>query len=188
MSFKHKIRTILKEDINKDAITRIAIFDFDGTIIDTPTWETGHKVYKEKTGSEWPHKGWWGRPESLDMDVFDMKPIPSVISAYKKEKATPNTLVIMLTGRIPTLSGEVQKILDTNGLTFDAYYYNNMGATLQFKIGVMDELLKQFPNVKSIVSWDDRTEHIPAFKAWGAAQDEIDYHITHVEGNHHGPQ
>lgn len=34
----------------------------------------------------------------------------------------------------------------------------------------------------------DRDEHIPAFRAWGAAQDGIEYHMTHVEGNHHGPQ
>lgn len=188
MNSTERIRQILKEDTNKDQINRIAVFDFDGTLVDTPTPERGHQEYKAKTGQDWPHKGWWGRPDSLDMDVFDMKPVPSVIAAYRKEKATPNTLVIMLTGRIPKLSGDVKKILDANGLTFDGYFYNNLGSTLEYKIGIMDALMKEYPNVKSVAMWDDRDEHIPSFKAWGAAQDGIDFHITHVEGNHHGPQ
>jgi hypothetical protein len=185
---KEKIRQILKEDANSGKNTRIAIFDFDGTLVDTATPERGHAIYKEKTGQEWPYKGWWGRPESLDMDIFDMPVIPSVISAYKKEKATPNTLVIMLTGRIPKLSSEVKKILDANGLTFDAYLYNNLGSTLEFKIGILDKLIQLFPDVNEIRMWDDRNAHIGPFKAWGAAQEGIDFHITHVEGNHHGPQ
>lgn len=188
MSTKEKIKEILKEDITKDKITRISIFDFDGTLIDTPTPDRGHKEYKDKTGQEWPYNGWWGKPESLDMEIFDMKPIPSVIGAYKKEKATPNTFVVLLTGRIPRLSTQVKKILDVNGLTFDAYYYNNISNTLDFKINVMGELLQQFPDVKSMVLFDDRDEHIPSFRAWGEEQDGIDFHITHVKGNHHGPQ
>lgn len=162
-----RIREILKEDIRKDQITRIAVFDFDNTLIMTPTPERGHKEYKEKTGQDWPHKGWWGRPDSLDMDIFEMPPIQSVISAYRKEKATPNTLVIMLTGRIPKLSSEVKKILDANGLTFDAYFYNNLGSTLEFKIGIMDELLQQYPNVKSVSMWDDRQTHVISFRTYG---------------------
>lgn len=188
MKQKEKIRQILNEGKTREDVTRIAVFDFDGTLIDTPTTERGHEEYKTKTGQDWPHKGWWGKPESLDMDTFEMKPIPSVIAAYKKEKATPNTLVVLLTGRIPKLSGEVKKILDANGLQFDGYYFNDLGSTLEFKISILDELVRVFKNVKSVAMWDDRDEHIPAFKAWGAAQDGIDFHITHVEGNHHGPQ
>jgi hypothetical protein len=188
MDEKDAIKQILRENVGKDTINRICIMDFDGTLIDTPTHERGHKEYEAKTGKVWPHKGWWGRPESLDMDVFDMKPIPSVIAAYKKEKATPNTLVIMLTGRIPKLSGEVKKILDSKGLTFDKYIYNMGGSTLDSKIASLNKLLAEYPNVKSVILYDDRDEHIGPFKEWGAAQDGLDFHITHVEGNHHGPQ
>lgn len=185
MNEKKKIREILKEGKSKNQITRIAVFDFDGTLIDTPTHERGHKEYKAKTGNEWPHKGWWGRPDSLDMDIFDMKPIPSVIAAYRKEKATPNTLVIMLTGRIPKLSGEVKKILDANGLTFDGYFYNNLGSTLEYKIGIMDELMKEYPNVKSMILFDDRDEHIGPFKHFGnellKTNRLISFDVVHVK-------
>lgn len=181
-----RIRQILREDIKKDKISRIAIFDFDGTLIDTPIKEPGKALYEQKKGTTFG--GWWGRPESLDTEVFDMKPIKSVIEDYKEEREKPNTLVIMLTGRIPKLAKEVKKILDANDIKFDAYFFNDMGDTLKFKITVLDELLEKYPMVESIAMWDDRDEHIPSFKAWGAAQDGIDFHITHVEGNHHGSQ
>jgi len=45
---------------NKSDITRICVWDFDGTLINTPVPEKGYVQYKEKTGQDWPHKGWWG--------------------------------------------------------------------------------------------------------------------------------
>lgn len=173
---------------NKSDITRICIWDFDGTLVNTPVPEKGQLEYKQKTGEDWPHKGWWGREESLDTGIFDIPVISSVISEYKKESKNPNTLMVMMTGRQPKLSNGVKKILDSHGLKFDVYEFNNGGSTLHSKITSLDKLIEKYPNVKSVAMWDDRTEHIPAFKAWGAAQDEIDYHITHVEGNYHGPQ
>jgi len=185
MDKKQIIRKILKEDIGSDNITRIAVFDFDGTLSDTPMPDTGMVEYEKITGSPWPHKGWWGRPETLDMDVFDIKPIPSVISAYKEERANPNTLVVMLTGRIPKLSSEVEKILSSYGLRFDVYEYNNGGATLNSKIDTMERLLKQYPNVKSMILFDDRDEHISAFEAFGNelvnSQRISDFDIVHVK-------
>ena len=186
MKQKEKIRQILSEIKTCDTITRIAIFDFDGTLIDTPIKDSGKTLYEQKKGLSF--SGWWGRPESLDMEVFDMKPIDSVINDYKVERERSDTLVIMLTGRIPKLSKEVKKILDANDIKFDRYFFNDMGETLKFKITILDQLIKEYPKVESIVMWDDRDEHIPAFKEWGAKQEGINFHITHVEGNHHGPQ
>jgi hypothetical protein len=69
MNNKQTIKQILKEG-TEDTITRIAVFDFDGTLSDTPMPDTGRIEYEKITGSPWPHKGWWGRPETLDMDVI----------------------------------------------------------------------------------------------------------------------
>jgi hypothetical protein len=182
---KNVIKQILREDTGGKDITRIAVFDFDGTLVDTPLPETGKDEYKEKTGQEWPYSGWWGRPESLDMSIFNMPAISSVVSAYHEEKKDPHTLLVMLTGRIPKLHGLVSKILDSKGLKFDVYEYNNGGATLNSKINSMDELLRQYPNVKSLSMWDDRLEHIDSFKAWGNSLKGIDYNITVVNSNHH---
>jgi FMN phosphatase YigB (HAD superfamily) len=43
---------------------RLISFDFDDTLFHTPKPEQGEQIWKEKTGTDWPYSGWWGRPES----------------------------------------------------------------------------------------------------------------------------
>ena len=148
-------------------ITKLSIFDFDGTLIDSPLPDYGKQEYLEKTGSEWPFSGWWGRELSLDQSIFDIQPIPMVISDYNKEKANPNTCTVMLTGRMVKLADAVKKILDSFNLKFDEYHYNRGGSTDVAKMKTMEQLLNKYQTVTSLEMWDDRLEHIPVFQAWG---------------------
>ncbi len=184
MGDKSTIKQILQEG-DQAKITNIRVFDFDGTLVNTPMFDTHKDVYLQKTGQPWPHKGWWGKADSLDMKIFDMPVFPDVISDYERERATPNTLMVMLTGRIPMLSKQVEAILADKGLAFDRYIYNNGGSTITSKIASLDALMKEFPNVTSVAMWEDREEHINPFKAWGAAHDGLDFNITLVNSGHH---
>ena len=148
-------------------ITKLAVFDFDGTLVDTPLPDVGKKEYKEKTGKDWPFPGWWGQPLSLDLSIFDMPTVPMVISAYKKEKISPDTCMVMLTGRMVKLGDMVKKILDSKGLTFDEYHFNRGGSTETAKMKTMESLLEKYPKVYELEMWDDRLEHIPVFQSWG---------------------
>lgn len=150
--------------------TKISVFDFDQTLVNTATPEHGKSKYEEKTGKPWPYEGWWGRKESLDLDIFDMPVIDLVISDYHLEKQREDTLVVMLTGRMVKLSTEVKKILDAKGLEFDEYHYNRGGATEVSKIKTMESLLEKYPDINEIQCWDDRLEHIPIFEQWGKEQ------------------
>lgn len=181
MHNKQIIKYILREDTQKDKITKLAVFDFDGTLANSPEPEIGKIEYKEKTGKDWPYKGWWGRAESLDTNIFDITLKPDVISDYRKEKSNPNTLVIMMTGRIPKLSKQVEDILNSANLSFDYYLYNDVSSTLDFKINTMEKILAKYPSIKSVEMWDDRTEHIDPFKTWGSTLKKIDFHINHVK-------
>lgn len=163
---REKIKQILRENTEEN-ITKLSVFDFDGTTVDTGMPDTHKIIYKEKTGQEWPHRGWWGRPESLDMDVFDFKAIPEVKSAYAIERQRPNTMVISLTGRRPKLSNEVEAILNANGYSFDKYLYNYGKDTLSNKIEQLNNLLSEIPSIVDVELFDDRTEHIPTFQNWG---------------------
>lgn len=164
---KEIIKKMIREGL-EDNITKISIFDFDGTLMATPEPETGMKIYKEKTGKDWPFQGWWGRNESLDMDIFDIKPIPSVIVDYNKERVKPNTRVIMMTGRIPKNADYVEKILNKYNITFDEYIYKKASDTLSFKINKLEEMLKSYSKLKEIEIWEDRVLHSKAFEEWGA--------------------
>ena len=167
---KDRIKEILREEVENTPIqgpTKLSVFDFDGTTMDTLYPEIAKPMYKEKTGQDWPHKGWWGRKESLDMNIFDFQPKSDVKRAYQEEKANSDTMVVSLTGRRPKLSNEVEAILHANGYRFDRYLYNYGSDTLSNKLEQLGKLLKEFPSIKSVELWDDRNEHIPTFEQWG---------------------
>lgn len=176
---------------NTKKITKLAIFDFDGTLVSTPLPDTGRQEYQDKTGKAWPHEGWWSKPESLDMAVFDMPVYDEVIEAHAKELAAADTAVIMLTGRITKLSQHVEDVLDTKGLKFDEYHYNRGGATEVEKMKTMGKLLEKYPDVDSIEMWDDRDLHIERFRQFG--EDLIKsgrlthFKVNHVNSDHHDP-
>jgi len=174
---------------NTNKITKLAIFDFDGTLISTPLPETGRQEYHDKTGKAWPHEGWWGRHESLDMEVFDMPTLEEVIADYEKATAEESTAVVLLTGRMIKLSEHVKVILDAKGLTFDEYHYNRGGATEMAKMKSMEKLLEKYKDVTEMELWDDRLPHIPIFEAF--LQKQVDegritsFKINVVNGSHH---
>jgi hypothetical protein len=165
-------------------IKKLTIWDFDGTLVDTPLPEEGKKIYKEKTGKDWPHAGWWGQPLSLDMSVFDMPTVPSVIADYEKEKTDPSTMTVMLTGRMVKLGDLVRKILADKHLTFDEYHFNRGGSTDTAKIKTMEDILRRVNTIREISIYDDRSEHIDIFKKWCENQVETgrlqSFKIFHV--------
>jgi hypothetical protein len=199
---KDKIRMILREGIVDDKINRIAIFDFDGTLIDTDTPESGKTLWQKQFGFEWPFKGWWGRPESLDSriyfqkdpkltpglkeiglkkNIFDNTPIPITLSAYKEQSSREDTLSILLTGRHSGVGQLVTDILNSKGIKFDDYIYKTGNLdTADFKIQVLNKLVSNNPNLIEMEIWEDRDDHLPIFQAWANKQSfkVIIHHIT----------
>lgn len=176
-------------------ITKLSIFDFDGTLVNTPLPDTGKILYQQKTGKPWPHEGWWGKRESLDMEIFEMKAIASVRESYHEEKSKDETLMVMLTGRMKThkvdLTAEVKAILDSHKFEFDEYILNKGGSTDMSKKKSIEKLLEKYCDVDFIEMWDDRDEHIPIFEAFGAkliTDGRLKhFKLNHVLSGHHDP-
>lgn len=170
-------------------ITKLAIFDFDGTLVDTELPETGKQIWFKRTGKEWPHVGWWGKEESLDIDIFDNKLIPSVKEAFDIVKTEPETLSVMLTGRRQPLAFHVDIILKHHGLEFDEQHFNTGGATEVCKMKTIDKLLRRFPDTEDIMIWEDRIAHIHIFHDF--LQKKVEeghikrFTITHVPSQRH---
>lgn len=162
---KEKIKQILREDINNGP-TKLSVFDFDATLVDTGMPETHKMIYKEKTGEDWPHRGWWGRPESLDTDVFDFKALSSK-AAYKDELNKSNVLTIIATGRRDKLKGHVLNVLKNLGFQVNPnnLYCNDKSDTFTFKVDKFDTILDANPSIREVELWDDR--HINEFQNWG---------------------
>ncbi len=174
-------------------IKKIAVFDFDGTLVDTPTPEKGKPIFLEKTGKDWPHQGWWGRGETLDTAIFEMETIAEVIADFKFARASADTLVVMLTGRMRKLSEQVEIILSQKELHFDRHYYNGGGKdTLVHKLDTLTKLVIEHPEAEELHMWDDRAQHVASFQAWG--QELLDsgrlkkFQFTIIDGSHHKAQ
>ena len=199
---KDKIRMILREGVTDETIKRIAIFDFDGTLIDTDTPESGKSLWQQAFGFEWQFRGWWGRPESLDSriyfqkdtklapglkeiglkrNIFDNNLIPKTLAAYKEQSSRPDTMVLLLTGRHAGIGKLVTDILNSKGLEFDDYIYKTGNLdTADFKIEVLDKLVNNNPSLEEIEIWEDRDDHLPVFQDWASKQKlkVIVHHIT----------
>lgn len=181
---KKEIKKILTEELVKLGTTKICIFDFDGTLVDTPMKETGVLQWEKAKQLEWVDKGWWSNPKSLDMEVFDIPVMHETVHAYNEAKKDPKTLMVMMTGRVTKVSSYVKAVLDHYNLKFDMYLYNTGGDTLYVKLKYLDELLAAYPNVEDIHLWEDRIPHVQAFKQWGASK-HINFELTIVKSGHH---
>lgn len=134
---------------------RLVIFDFDGTLIDSPKPEIGKPIWKEKTGEDFPYQGWWGRKESLYTQVFDIKPFPSVLAQLRKEKATPDTSVVILTSRMEKLRPQVENILLLNDISVDDILLKSGGES---KGDVILKIENYNQDLEEIIVYDDYME------------------------------
>ncbi|MFA5366435.1 MAG: GNAT family N-acetyltransferase [Dehalococcoidia bacterium] len=145
-------------------VKRLAIFDFDGTLMNSPHPEVGKQEWTEKTGEKYPHIGWWSKPESLDLDIFDIKPFPGIYNQYQKEKSTPGTYVLILTSRIEKLRPQVEEILKRGGVHVDRLDMKNGDDDLDKGQKVLN-YLKEFPDIQEINVYEDRDVELEAYNA-----------------------
>lgn len=147
-------------------------FDFDDTLVHTPEQEEGKKLWKLKTGLDWPYRGWWSKPESLNLDVFEPITIlnPWVYNKYLEAIADENGEVVMVTGRIKELEPQVNLILNKFNLEFEQKFFNWGGDTFAFKCKVFQRLMAQH-KAKELIMYDDRQEHLFKFRDWAREQD-----------------
>jgi len=144
---------------------KLVCFDLDDTLCHTMKPEEGKPIWKEKTGEDWPHRGWWSKPETLDLDIFDTKVNPYVYEEYLKAVSDPDNYVICATGRVEKLRPEVEKLLSEKNLAFDAIYLNTGGDTFNFKCRLFEKLIRKL-GVSEFTMYDDRELHLIEFKKW----------------------
>lgn len=160
-------------------IKRLSCFDFDGTLFHTPTPETGRPLWEKETGLSWNGRGWWGNPESLNLNVFKHIPVNNwVYNKYLDDISDNNCYTFMATGRLKRLENKVQKVLDQYNIDCDLFC-NTGGDTLKFKCHLFEKMIEKFPNVTEFTMYDDRHEHMHQFVEWAKVQ-PIDINIIDV--------
>ena len=147
---------------------KLISFDFDKTLFHTPEPEFGKDIFLEKTGKVWPHRGWWGKPETLDMNIFDIPLNQWVYSKYVEFSDIEENFMILATGRLMKVDGmfdNVNKILDKNSIEFNEVHLNWGGDTLKFKLKLFEQKIQSL-GVEEFIMFDDRELHLIQFQEW----------------------
>jgi hypothetical protein len=134
-------------------IKRIVVFDFDDTLVYTPTPEEGAPKYQQATGKPWYIKdpqtaqahgfhpsfrreGWWGNPKTLEAPIFEPHPEKlnqDVARAFQSFKDDPQTYTVVMTGRIAKMADRVKEILAHYNIHADEYFFKGQKDVTQDK-------------------------------------------------------
>lgn len=155
--------------------TVLNVFDFDGTLMNSPLPEEGKAKYKELTGQEWPHRGWWGQIDSLK--PFDVKPIESTKDLYNQYSVLPNSVNVLMTNRLAKFEPVVKEKL--SGLyIFDYYDFKNDNREKPDRI---KDILKNNPSIEIINIFDDMDEQIERFNRFKEENPELEINVFQVK-------
>jgi hypothetical protein len=147
-------------------IKKLCVFDFDNTLMRTPTRKEGIKNWEDFYDEQYTSKSWWSKPESLDLEVFKdfIKPNEDVLFDFRRNISKKDTWVIMLTHRLPELKNEVNKVLNKFDIEFDDQLFRR--SFFLTKADDLDEYITRFKNLKEIEIWEDRESEIDILKKW----------------------
>jgi hypothetical protein len=155
--------------------TTLNVFDFDGTLMDSPMPGPGKEKYKEITGKEWPHRGWWGQLDSLE--PFDIEPIQKTSQLYNEYTTIPNSVNVLMTNRLAKFESVVKEKL--KGLyIFDYYDFKNDSREKPDRI---KEILKNNPTIDTINIFDDMDEQIERFNRFKDENPNLEINIFHIK-------
>ena len=162
---------------------RLCCYDFDGTLIDSPEPLEGKPIWEKYYNTKYPHKGWWGRKESLDTDAFDIKPFPNILAKLRDDMADPDTTTIILTSRMEKLRPELENILNLNGIKVDELITKRGH---EDKGDVILKIENYNNDLEEIVVYDDfagkMSHKIEEYtKIKNQLRDDIQYNIFYVE-------
>jgi tRNA nucleotidyltransferase/poly(A) polymerase len=158
LTFAEKNKDMLNESADKSLLKKVAFYDFDGTLMDSPMPNPGKEIYHKKTGNVYPHQGWWGREESLDLNVFDIETNAEIESRFREDVSDPNTHVILLTNRLSKLSESIKKVLNKHNMVFNHYSFKSDNREKGERI--YDILKSNYPETVLVEFYDDDIKHI----------------------------
>jgi hypothetical protein len=133
-------------------MSRLAVFDFDGTMFRSPG------------APPWSERGWFIDEQSLSPPCVPERPgakwwINSTVRAARKAIADQDTYAILCTGRVDQFfRWRIPEILRGAGLNFDEVHLSPGGgpqATGGFKRKVFRDILRRYPFIHHVELWDD---------------------------------
>lgn len=144
----------------KDKITTLNVFDFDRTLFFTHDSATGKEKYEKVFNKEYPHKGWFGKEESL-LDELDIKENEQMRRIYKNLSKKKNTANVLISNRIYYLEDRLIEFLKDRGYHFDDV---SLAQGSKRKPSRLEEIWDHYPDIKEINIFDDLGSAIEQYK------------------------
>lgn len=142
-------------------ILRLCIFDFDGTLFNSPQ-----------------PPDWWKDPAGWFYIIESMTPpclaevpsddwwVESTVKEVRDSLSDESNYVVLLTGRQRTIFSErVHELLGQKDLKFDEVHLSDRVDTVDFKVECIKRMLSEHPTVEIVEMWDDMFDRIPPCKA-----------------------
>lgn len=148
-------------------ITKLDIFDFDKTIMETMDAGPGIRAWERITGLKFAKPDWFKTSESLDIRLPHI-PIWETIHRADESLKNRSSITILMTGRKDHLRSDVIDLCDFYDIKFQRYFCTpEHMLTLEYKLRKLAYLLDEYPEVVEVEMWDDRHHHADAFEALG---------------------
>lgn len=157
-------------------------FDFDGTLIDSPMPDEGKIIWKDKKGFDYPYLGWWGRPESLDLSVFDIKANDKV--KYELLKSFENNdRTYILTSRLKKLKESVFNVLKHNDIDITKFTGFSFFTDQDKGQRILNIIEDEKNEIKEIHVYEDRDKEFVVLNAIRPILESlgIDYYVHEVK-------
>lgn len=159
---------------------KIDIFDFDGTIFNSPVpnrnlWD--NKTYgKLMEDSSRGGLGWFQHKVTLSSKYIQGSDFNyEIVNEVKRSMADPASVTVMLTGRDTSFREYILDILSREGLKFDEYGLKPMPKPDEIRITTMDfkqkfirDLIQKY-RVNRVEMWEDRPKHVTKFNEFLSA-------------------
>lgn len=162
-------------------ITRVAIFDFDGTLFQSP-----------QPPGWWKKTNWFRDSTSLDPPCVPKRPDGAwwnkrVVGQARKSASDGLTLTVLLTGRWGRVFGpRIRELVKQQGLSFDRVMLPSSPGAAAFKGATLNKILDTHPDVTEIDVFDDYADHTRIFTTIGHKR-SIKVNVNHVSYDPHKP-
>lgn len=149
-------------------VTELFVYDFDGTLFDSPDCVAGMQDYETATGHRWPYKGWWSVVESL-LPPLKVKPGPALAS-FRAHCGRSGSCTVILTARIQSTVVGVEHVLTNYSIHPDMLILkpNNTSEckskSPEFKVDYLNKLLDRFPDTRLVKFWEDNADNLKALE------------------------
>ena len=175
--------TMTLAESKKKKYKTLNVFDFDRTLFWTIEKEEGSKKWEQIYGKPYPHKGWFGKPESLDLKLNT--PINKTMKKiYNTLRSDPDGLCILNSNRYVGLEKTIKSFLRHHGFRMDAVLLktgkDNKGKNLQ-------DFWNDYPEITVINCFDDKDASLNHYKKlkdrYSIYREDLTFNIYKVTKN-----